>query len=258
MVTSVVFIGSGRVATHMLLAFANAGYCVRQVYSRNIVSARALAAPLGISYTDDLSAVSTDADMYLVSVADDALPQVVELLVRGRERALFLHTAGSVSMDVWRDAGALRYGILYPLQTFSKEKSVDMHSVPLFVEASDEAVLDDVWSIAASLSSFVYRADSEKRMKLHVAAVFACNFTNAMYSVADRLLGSVNIPFSVLLPLIDETACKVHSLSPCIAQTGPAARGDEKVMNSHVEVLSSDTELRDMYLQISNYIKRNI
>ena len=233
----VVVLGAGRVATHLVPALVGAGYRVAQVWSRTMASASALGQPLGISYTDDLTAVPADADIYIACVADGALPEVARQIVARGQRSsrtpLFLHTAGSVPMDVWREAGAISYGILYPLQTFSKERAVDMREVSLFVEASDEASLMAVEALAHGLSGKVYRADSRRRALLHVAAVFACNFPNALYCMVAELLESKNLPFDSMLPLIDEAARKVHNMSPLSAQTGPAKRGDHNGMNAH-------------------------
>lgn len=254
----VVVLGAGRVATHLVPALVGAGYRVAQVWSRTMASASALGQPLGISYTDDLTAVPADADIYIACVADGALPEVARQIVARVQRSfrtpLFLHTAGSVPMDVWREAGAISYGILYPLQTFSKEREVDMREVSLFVEASDEASLMAVEALAHGLSGKVYRADSRRRALLHVAAVFACNFTNAMYDAAHQLLATDGIPFDVLLPLIDETAAKVHALTPREAQTGPAVRGDEAVMQSHIHRLAGMPDLQTLYARISRMI----
>ena len=255
---SVVLLGAGRVATHLAPALVRAGYRVLQVWSRTEASARSLAEPLGIAYTTDLGDVVVDADVYIACVADGALSEVAERVVaRAGVAPLFLHTAGSVGMELWQRCGAAHYGILYPLQTFSKEREVDMREVSFFVEASDEDAMTAIEALAHNLSDRVYRADSKRRARLHVAAVFACNFTNAMYDVAHRLLAEENIPFEVLLPLIDETAAKVHVLLPHDAQTGPAVRGDSAVMQSHKAALVGDEELHMMYALISNYINRH-
>ena len=254
----VVIVGAGKVATHLTPALVKAGYQVTQIWSRTEASARQLAEPLGIPYTDNIGAIDTDADAYILSVVDEALPEVAKRVVaRVGAAPLYLHTAGSVSMELWKHCGASNYGILYPLQTFSKEREVDMRDVSLFVEASDEKTASGVEALARSLSEKVFYADSKCRARLHVAAVFACNFTNAMYDMAYRLLDEENIPFDVLFPLIDETASKVHTLTPHNAQTGPAVRGDEAVMKSHMDVLADDDGLREIYERISNYIIRN-
>ena len=251
----VVVLGAGRVATHLVPALVQAGFKVAQVWSRTEVSARTLAEPLDIPYTDDLDSIINDADIYIVSVADEALPLVAEKLVAlVGGHPLYLHTAGSVDISLWRRCGALHFGILYPLQTFSKERAVNMHDVSLFIEASDDNALVMIEGVACRVSRKVFRADSKCRARLHIAAVFACNFTNAMYAAAYRLLDEEGIPFDVLLPLIDETASKVHELTPHEAQTGPAVRGDRTVMSSHLKTLEDSPILREIYSLISNYI----
>ena len=255
---SVVLLGAGKVATHLAPALVQAGYSLVQVWSRTEASARTLAEPLGVAYTNELAAVVADADIYIACVTDGALPEVAKEIVAHVQRSshspLFLHTAGSVPMDIWREVGTMHYGILYPLQTFSKERTVNMHEVSLFIEASDDDAMVKIEALAHRLSDRVFYADSKRRARLHIAAVFACNFTNAMYGVAHRLLDADNIPFEVLLPLIDETSVKVHTLAPHEAQTGPAVRGDMNVMQRHLEALAEDKELQTMYELISNYI----
>lgn len=254
----VVVLGAGRVATHLAPALVRVGYSLSQVWSRTEESARQVAEPLGVPYTTDLDSVVTDADIYIVCVADKVLPEVAERLCqRANRMALFLHTAGSIGIEVWQHCGGERYGILYPLQTFSMERAVNMREVSLFVEASDEETMAGIERLAHGLSDRVFRADSKRRARLHIAAVFACNFANAMYGAAYRLLAEDGIPFEVLLPLIDETASKVHVLAPRDAQTGPAVRGDVAVMKSHMDALVGDEELHSIYALVSNYINRN-
>lgn len=254
----VVILGAGRVATHLVPALLGAGHSVEQVWSRSEASARALAEPLHIAYTEELDSIVPDADVYIVSITDGALPEVAaKIVTRVGESPLFVHTAGSVGIELWKQCGALNYGILYPLQTFSKERPVNMSEVSLFIEASDEGAFAKIELLAHGLSERVYRADSKRRARIHVAAVFACNFANAMYGVAHRLLTEDGVPFEVLLPLIDETAAKVHTLNPHDAQTGPAVRGDEAVIQGHMQALAEHEELCAIYNQISNYIRNN-
>lgn len=257
--TSIVLLGAGRVATHLVPALIEAGHRIVQIYSRTIDAARNLASPLGVPYTDNMEAITTNASIYITCVADEALPSIAQRLVDRANAAapsppLFLHTAGSVPMNLWQEAGAKHYGILYPLQTFSKERAVDMREVALFVEGSDEDALHTIELLSHSISNKVYRADSSERALLHISAVFACNFTNAMYGIADQLLKQGGIPFDVLLPLIDETAAKVHTLAPHEAQTGPAVRGDNEVMQHHLARLTNQPELQQLYAQISAII----
>ncbi|WP_300728108.1 Rossmann-like and DUF2520 domain-containing protein [uncultured Bacteroides sp.] len=249
----IVLIGAGNVATHLGLALPDAGYEVLQVYSRTETSARELGEKLGCTYTDKLDEVVSDADCYIVSIKDSALDEVLPKLVLRNRSALFVHTAGSVPMDVWKGL-ASRYGVLYPMQTFSKQRAVDFSVVPFFIEANSADDLELLRKMAAGLGSKAYEATSEQRRYLHIAAVFACNFTNHMYAVAEHLLSVHGLPFEAMFPLIDETARKVHELSPVEGQTGPARRYDENVINRHLSMLSDEPELARLYELISKNI----
>ena len=250
----IVLIGAGNVATHLGLAFQAKGCEIVQVYSRTEESAKDLAERLQVPYTISLEEVSANADLYIVAVKDAALQEVIPSLVKGREDALFVHTAGSIPMDVWKGC-ARRYGVFYPMQTFSKLRMVDFSSVSFFVEASGSDELRFLKELAMSLSPKVYEASSEQRRYLHLAAVFACNFTNHMYALSASLLEKQGLPFDAMLPLIDETARKVHELPPVQAQTGPAIRRDENVMDKHLAMLSEESVMREIYEKISKNIQ---
>lgn len=147
-----------------------------------------------------------------------------------------------------------RYGVFYPMQTFSKQRTVDFRQIPVFVESNSAADTQTLKDIASVLSEKVYEATSEQRKSLHLAAVFTCNFTNHMYALAAELLKKYQLPFEVMLPLIDETARKVHELEPRLAQTGPAIRYDENVINNHLQMLSDEPGMQELYRLISESI----
>jgi predicted short-subunit dehydrogenase-like oxidoreductase (DUF2520 family) len=245
-----VFAGAGNVATHLSAAMRNAGNTVVQVYSRTEESAQTLANRLQAEWTTDLKKLVPDADLYVFSLKDDVL---AEAIVRVRPNdALWIHTAGSISMDVFGHH-VERCGVLYPLQTFSGKREVDFRHIPCFVEArlpADELLL---CGIAGQISGNVQMLASEKRKYLHLAAVYACNFTAHMYAVAAKILEQQDISWEVLLPLIDETAAKVHALTPAQAQTGPAVRNDRRVMHMHEDMLA-DADMKRIYQLISNHI----
>ena len=161
-------------------------------------------------------------------------------------------------MDIWKDAGAKRYGVLYAMQTFSKGIKLDWTQVPVFVEGNSPEVLVTVMALALDLSPNVKQLSSEGRKRLHVAAVFTCNFTNRMYAISEELLAEEGIPFSVMLPLVRETAHKVENMSPASAQTGPAVRGDRKVVNEHLELLKEKPEYAELYRLISIDINKEL
>ena len=190
--------------------------------------------------------IPQDADLYVIAVTDSAIATVAEQI--GDVPGLVVHTAGSVPMSVLPQR---RRGVLYPLQTFTKGRPVDMRSVPLFVESEggEELLLE----VANQLSDRVIRMDSERRRYLHLAAVFCNNFTNHMFRITEELLSQHDIPFDVMLPIIDETARKVHSLTPAQAQTGPAVRWNQGVMEAQMALLERE-DLKQLYQIISKSI----
>ena len=249
----VVMVGAGRVASHLAPALHAHGVVFVQVYSRTLSIANQLAQRIGAEAVDSIDAICMDADCYLVSLTDEALLQLTPQLTKGREEALWVHTAGSVPMQLF--AGhAHQFGVLYPMQTFSKGVAVDFTQVSLFVEASSPVALQQLKQLASLLTTHIHEADSQQRKSLHVAAVISCNFVNHCYALAQRWLEQQGLPFEAMLPLIDETARKVHQLKPTEAQTGPAIRGDQQVIQSHLKLLASSPQLQQLYRILSESI----
>ena len=253
----IALIGAGNVATCLGPRLKEAGHEITAVYSRTVESARALADRLGATYTTDLKAVPA-SDAAIVMLKDDALKELAPAISDSLNDTLLLHTAGSVSMDIWYTAGAMKYGVLYPMQTFSKTSVIDWSQVPLFIEGSSDQTLNSIRELALTVSPDVTVLSSEGRKKLHLAAVFTCNFSNHMYAIAEQLLADEGVPFRVMLPLVRETARKVETMSPKDAQTGPAIRGDRKVIDEHLELLKDNPEYAQLYRLISTDINKNI
>lgn len=251
----VILIGAGNLATHLGKAIFAAGHDVVQVFSRTMPSATALASEVGAQPVSDISDVRSDADLYVVSVKDSAIVELIPVLCKGKETKVFLHTAGSIPMDVFQGM-ALHYGVLYPMQTFSKQREVDFSQIPCFIEANDEHALQLIGDVAHQVSSRVYHLASEDRKYLHLSAVFACNFVNHCYALSREILEEHGIPFDVMLPLIDETAAKVHELDPKDAQTGPAVRYDENVLRAQGALLRSNPQMKDIYDRMSMSIHK--
>lgn len=251
-----VLIGAGNVATHLGLAIKSAGMDVVQVWSRTLASASQLGEKLGCGFTTDIDDVVPDADLFIISVTDDALSGVVQALCPSRRNAVFVHTAGSMPMECFCGY-ADSYGVLYPMQTFSKAKEIEFRKVPVFVEASSNDVMHKIEAFAEKLSDTIYRLDGEGRKWLHLAAVFACNFSNYCCSVAYDILQKRGIPFSVMMPLVAETAGKLSVLTPHEAQTGPAARGDVRLVEEQEKLLACDESLAQIYRLMSQGIMRN-
>ena len=243
---NIVLIGQGNVATNLHHAFALKGLRTRMVSSRE-----------GL---DSLPA----ADVYIYAVRDEALLQVVQKIAEESQKpanthlrtALHLHTSGTMPISVFGDA-LPHAGIMYFFQTFSKAKLIDDFSqIPVFVEGKQIDDLSAIFTLAQTLTPRVYEASQHDRERLHVAGVFANNFTNHMYAIAADILKDTHIPFQVLLPLIDQTAEKIRHLSPHDAQTGPAKRHDEQVMNHHLSLLTTP-EQKQLYTLISQMIMQN-
>jgi predicted short-subunit dehydrogenase-like oxidoreductase (DUF2520 family) len=180
------------------------------------------------------------------------LSSIASSLKEGREGQLFVQTAGSMPMDTLPFE---RRGVFYPMQTFSKSKEVDFSVIPCFVEAKEEADSQLLKTLALTISDTVYELDSENRKYLHLSAVFCCNFANHCYSLGAELLKKHgDIPFSVMLPLIDETASKLYSMSPREAQTGPAVRWDTNVIEKHLQLLADTPDMQKIYELMSKSI----
>lgn len=248
----IVFIGAGNLATRLSLAMQRVGMQIGQVYSHTEASARQLATRLGCPWTNDLSALQEDGDLYVFSLKDTVLSDVISKVKPNN--GMWVHTAGSMSMSVF-EGYAQRLGVLYPLQTFSKGRNVNFDVIPIFLEANTDKNADYLKNIASALSENVRFMSSEKRRSLHLAAVFACNFTNHIYTLSYKLLENESIPADVLLPLIDETVSKIHSMPPAAAQTGPAIRYDENVINKHLAMLD-DPDMQAIYRLLSQSIHK--
>lgn len=251
--TPIVFVGAGNLATNLAKALYRKGFRIVQIFSRTEESARSLALQVEADYTTDLKELTGDAKLYIVSLKDAAFVELLPQIAEGKEHALLVHTAGSIPMSVW-EGHTQRYGVFYPMQTFSKQREVKFDEIPFFIEAKTAEDVALLKAIAATLSDHVYEASSEQRKSLHLAAVFICNFTNHMYALAADLLEKYQLPFNVMLPLIDETARKVHELAPRDAQTGPAVRYDKNVIENHLAMLADLPTLQEIYKLMSKSI----
>ncbi len=249
----IVLIGAGNLATQLGIALQKKGFNLIQVYSRTHESASALGHQLNTAYTHMISEIRPDASVYIFAIKDDALPGLLKEMPP--LRGLCAHTAGSIPMDVL--AGyAPRRGVLYPLQTFSKNKNVDFDHIPIFIEANNEGDENLLYQLAETLSDQVSVLSSEKRKYLHLAAVFACNFSNHMYALASDILKEQQLDWKFLLPLIFETAAKIETMNPDQAQTGPAVRYDQNVIDNHLKLLAGDADKQELYRLISHSIHK--
>ena len=248
----IVLVGAGNLATRLGLELKAKGCNIVQVYSRTAESATILGEQLNVPHTTNTVEIMKRQDLYIFSIKDDALPEIISNI--DYTGGLWVHTAGGVDSAVFRDK-AERYGVFYPLQSFSKTRVFDFFKVPVCIEAANEADYSYLESIGKLISDRVIAMNSEQRRYLHLAAVFSSNFVNHLYVVAFKLLEEQGMDGSVLLPLMEETEAKVHTIHPFDAQTGPALRNDRNVMEKHLSLLN-DNELRQLYEMLSNHIQK--
>ena len=251
----IVFIGAGKLAVNLGRALLKAGHDVIQVYSRTIEAATEMAVAVGGSPTADICTLSNEADAYIIAVSDAAMPDLIPQICKGREQKVFMHTAGSMPMDVFGGM-ALHYGVFYPMQSFTKGREVDFNNIPCFIEANDDCAMRVIGELAGSVSSKVTELSSEDRKYLHLAAVFACNFVNHCYAISADILAEHGLTFDVMYPLIDETVRKVHQMEPAKAQTGPAVRYDGNVIRNQSLLLRGNPLVKDIYERMSMSIHR--
>ena len=250
----IVFVGAGRLATNLAMALHAKGHRITAVYSRTMASARMLAEAVDARATDDLAALPLEADAFVIAMKDAVLADVVAQLHQQRASQIFLHTAGSMPLSVF--GSHCHGGVVYPMQTFSKERLVDFAPIHVFIEGCDAQTLQVARQVASAVSSHVIELSSEERRHLHLAAVFACNFANHCYALSAEILERHGLPFSAMLPLIDETARKVSVMTPREAQTGPAVRYDRNVMAAQEQLLAGEPEMQQIYEMMSKSIHR--
>lgn len=228
---SLTIIGKGNVGTHLYNRFLEIDAVdSKWIDSRNLNSIE-------------------ETDITILAVSDDAISDVSSQI----ENSFVVHTSGSVSMDQLQNKA--RKGIFYPLQSFTKGEIVDFTKIPFCVEAENANDLKLLEQLVELLGTKSYQINSEQRKKIHLAAVFANNFTNHMYKISKDICDSNQIPFEILLPLIEETASKIKSISPKDAQTGPAARNDQKTIQKHLKMLNE--QQRELYIKITESIQKH-
>jgi len=259
MTSKVVLIGVGNVGAHLARRMAERGWPPVQVFSRQSGKAQAVARAIGAEAVHDLQKIRPDADICLLAVHDGAIEEVAAQLAQTlNHNALVAHTSGATPSSVL--AGHFRrYGVFYPLQTFSSGREPDFAKIPICVfapAAEDQAILQ---TLAGRISHSVQAVDDEQRATLHLAAVFVNNFVNLMYRIGHDIVQKEGIPFDALLPLIGETAQKVaDGFPPADVQTGPARRNDTATMQRHLDLLSGQPDLQEIYRLLSEAIqKRN-
>ena len=244
---SIVIIGSGNVAQHLITAFLQSNEIeLIQVFSRQKESvSHLISSDKIVSEYEEIK----DADLYLIAVSDNAIADVSTKLPF--ENRLVVHTSGSMPMEILDSKN--RRGVFYPLQTFTKNKPVNFKEIPICLEAENEKDFKTIETVAKTISSVVQSISSEQRKALHVAAVFVCNFVNHLYKIGNEICEENQLSFELLKPLIIETAQKIIHLSPENAQTGPAKRNDSETINTHLNFLSDENQ-KEIYKLLTKSI----
>lgn len=250
---NICILGSGNVATHIAKSLDKEEDVVA-IYSKTLAHASLLTKCLRHAVPTDSLASIPNADIYLFALKDSVLAEVIASMKNlgiGKD-ALWVHTAGSMPLSVFE--GINYSAVLYPMQTFSKKRTINFKEVPLFIEANNIQSSHIIETLAKKISDHVTWLDSDKRRYLHLSAVFANNFTNHCCTLAFKLLESQGIEGTTLLPLIDETIKKLHTMSPQQAQTGPAVRWDENVISNQVKLLDGMPGLQQVYTLLTQSI----
>lgn len=250
---NVILLGAGNVATQLALALRKAGHTIVQVYNRSGEAGEELAKTVGASFTSDARQL-LNADVYLIAVKDDAIADLASQLKL--ENKVVAHTSGSKTKELLSFSSS-NYGIFYPLQTMTKLSKVDFTDVPVLLEANNEATLALLESLAGSISKNVYKLNEEQRQWIHVAAVFANNFSNHMFTLSQTLLQKHGLDFEILKPLILRSVENLRQYSPAQLQTGPAVRKDNLTIDKHLELLGEESHLQKLYREITDSIIRS-
>lgn len=250
-ISKIAFAGTGNLAWHLAKGLKLQGFQISGIWSRNHTHAQELAAVCNSLACENISELSNGADLIIIAVTDQAIENVARSI--GAFEGIVVHSAGSVPMSVFH--GSFRnYGVIYPLQTFSKKIDITLNEVPFFLEASSAEVMLSLRQVASKLSDHIYETGSDQRLLLHAAAVFAGNYSNLMYTIGNEVLKNANIPQDVLRPLIAETTRKAVFYDPLNMQTGPARRKDRITIEKHVEALATLPEYAEIYRLLANLI----
>ncbi|HEX2606893.1 MAG TPA: DUF2520 domain-containing protein [Flavisolibacter sp.] len=246
----IVIIGTGNTASVLGRKLKAAGHRIVQVYGRDSAAASELAYDLNTESTNYWNVVNREADIYVLAVSDIAIEEVIKELQLPDKT--IVHTAAAVSKNIF-EKQALHYGVFYPLQSLKKGIIMD-REIPILIDASDETTLQELEKLAHTISDTVYEADDEQRLKLHMAAVFCNNFVNHIYFLMQQYCRREGLDFTLLQPLIRETAERIEFMSPAESQTGPALRKDRPTIQKHLELLTDYPQLKEIYQLMSESI----
>jgi predicted short-subunit dehydrogenase-like oxidoreductase (DUF2520 family) len=244
-------IGAGKLATNFAFTLKKKGFTILQVYNRTREPGMELARKVSSPYIDDLRYLTDKADLYALAVSDSALQEI-----SGRIRLknqMIVHFSGTADISILQDASS-NYGVLYPPQTFTKQALTGFLNIPLCIEANNRVSEKKLSAFASTISDKIFKVNFSQRKIIHLSAIFAGNFTNFMYSIAEDLLAGYNLPMTLLEPIIEKTRANANQENIFSLQTGPAFREDFKMIEAHLDTLSDRPEFREVYRIISESI----
>jgi len=249
----IVIIGSGNVAAVLGRKFREAGHRIIQVFGRNASTASQLAYEWDTDSTNYISLINRQAEIYIIAVPDMAVAGIAgELSLPGK---IVAHTAAALPMDILKTVSS-HYGVFYPLQSLRKE-TASLPELPVFFDGSDDHTRLKLGTLAQSIAGEkVMKAGDDARLKLHVAAVVVNNFVNHLYQLAEAYCRKEGLDFSLLWPMIEETATRIKLHAPGDLQTGPAARHDQETIRKHLALLKDHPNLRNIYVLMTESIQQ--
>jgi predicted short-subunit dehydrogenase-like oxidoreductase (DUF2520 family) len=252
-ISTITIIGSGNVASSLAIALNDAGITIAEVFSPNILNAERLASKINSRHNNNIADINITSDLYLIAITDKEIATFASHIKY--LKGIIAHTSGSEHITALKRTDG-QYGVFYPLQTFTKGKTTDTRNIPICIEGSTEYVSQLLSGLAGKITNNVVQLNSDKRQFLHLSAVTVNNFSNLMYTLAHDILTENDIDFSLLHPLIYETAIKIIHTHPSDAQTGPARRNDTATIGKHLELLKHHPEYKEIYKQLSNHLIR--
>ena len=251
----ITIIGAGNVATQLAKRFYEKQCKILQVFNRTLENAQTLASLVNSEAIYNPKEINLNADFYIIAVNDDVIEHTAKQLslILPKDK-IIVHTSGATSSKVLQSCFE-NYGVFYPLQTFSKSQNADFDRLPICIHGSNDVTKNQLLTLAQTICPNVHFIDDEQRSTLHVAAVFANNFTNHLFAISERIATDANIPFDLLKPLINETVAKINENKPLLMQTGPAKRGDIKTLDRHIEYLKQYPTYHQIYALLSKDIQ---
>jgi predicted short-subunit dehydrogenase-like oxidoreductase (DUF2520 family) len=254
----ITIIGTGNVAHHLGKRFKDTGFTINQIVGRNAEKAAQLAVLLATDCTIDFKKIKKNSTLYIIAVSDDAIADVAKNIAKYIDNQLVVHTSGSMPSSVLQPY-IKHFGSFYPLQTFSINSEPNFDDIPIFYNAAPPQYFEPfLEKIALTISKKAYVLPDDKRIILHIAAVFVNNFTNYLYTIGEDILKKEQLPFDALKPLIAETVRKIENNPPKAMQTGPAKRGDMATIEKHIDYLKIQTpQYLELYTHLTNQILNN-